>query len=82
LSKDDVAGSRTVKGVRASLSIVQRRPRWLGEDTRVLKAVCSSWEALEEDQLEIPGGMRIIVPDIPDCIFRGWIIQFDLWYIS
>lgn len=37
--KEDDEGSRTARGVRASLVIVQRRPRWEGFETRVWKAV-------------------------------------------
>lgn len=33
------------EGMRVSEEIVARRPRWEGEETRVLKAECSSWEA-------------------------------------
>jgi hypothetical protein len=47
-SKDEVAGSRTVEGVRDSLVMVHRRPRWLDEETRALKALCSSSEAWRE----------------------------------
>ena len=44
--KEEVAGDRTVKGVRDSEVMVQRRPRWEGSDTRDWKAVWSSLEAI------------------------------------
>lgn len=43
-----MAGLRTVTGVRDSLVMVQRSPRWFSADTRVLNAVWSSCEAFEE----------------------------------
>jgi hypothetical protein len=43
--KESVAGERTARGVRDSEVMVQRRPRWEGEEMRVLKAVWSSSEA-------------------------------------
>lgn len=45
LAKEEVAGSRTVNGVRDSFAMVQRSPRWFGDETRVWKAVWSSLEA-------------------------------------
>ena len=32
------------RGVRVSLEMVVMMPRWEGEETRSLKAECSSWE--------------------------------------
>ena len=43
-AKEDLEG-RVVVGTRVSLSMVQRRPNWEGEDTRVWNAMCSSWDA-------------------------------------
>jgi len=43
-----VAGLRAVTGVRDSLVMVQRSPRWVSVDTRVLNAVWSSCETFEE----------------------------------
>jgi hypothetical protein len=45
VAKEEVEGSRTVRGVRDSEVMVQRRPNWEGVETRVWNAVCSSWEA-------------------------------------
>jgi hypothetical protein len=33
------------KGTRASFSMPARRPRWVGDETRVLKADWRSWDA-------------------------------------
>ncbi len=66
-AKEEVAGSRTLSGVRDSLLIVQRRPRWLWELTRVWKAVCSSWEAIGRFRYCSSSSAEDI-PDIPDCI--------------
>lgn len=46
-AKEDWEGS-TSRGTRVSLVIVQMRPRWDGEETRVLKASWSSSDAVEE----------------------------------
>jgi hypothetical protein len=45
-SKEEVEGDRTVRGVRVSEVMVQRRPRCKGLETRVWKAVRRSLEAL------------------------------------
>ena len=44
VERDEVEG-RVVLGRRVSLEIVARRPRWVGVETRVLKAVRRSWDA-------------------------------------
>lgn len=43
--KEELAGSRTFNGVRDSLVMVHSSPRCCGDETRVWKAVWSSWEA-------------------------------------
>ena len=45
VANEEVEGSRTVRGVRDSEVMVQRRPNWEGVETRVWNAVWSSWEA-------------------------------------
>lgn len=47
LEKEELEGWRTVRGVRDSEVMVQRRPNWEGVETRVWNAVWSSWEAAE-----------------------------------
>lgn len=44
LRKSSFAG-RVWVGMRVSFFMVARRPRWEGEETRVLNASCSSCEA-------------------------------------
>jgi hypothetical protein len=47
-----------VRGVRDSLSIVMRRPRWVGEETRVWNAVyspCDAGRGLVRIELESGG---------------------------
>ena len=46
MENEEVAGLRTVRGVRDSFVIVHSSPRWFSEDTSVLNAVWSSCEAM------------------------------------
>jgi hypothetical protein len=79
-----VAGLRTVRGVSDSFVIVQRRPRWFSEDTRVLNAVCSSceaWKLVRTEELQQEAEEQII-PDIPDCILRIACIRSAFFFFS
>lgn len=48
LKKSTEEGPIMGPGISCSLSMVANRPRWVGEETRELKAIWSSWEAVEE----------------------------------
>ena len=47
--KSVVEAGRVWRGVRVSSEIVAMMPRWEGDDTRSLKAECSSWETVIPD---------------------------------
>ena len=51
--KSVVEAGRVWRGVRVSLEMVAMMPRWEGEDTRSLKAECSSWETAIPDCITV-----------------------------
>ena len=51
--KSVVEAGRVWRGVRVSLEMAAMMPRWEGEDTRSLKAECSSWETVIPDCITV-----------------------------